>query len=150
MSKIMQKLRRVFAIFFVSKRKFIITYHEDGKNWLHNFHITAKNKKEAIKLFNSYGIESKCDIDIVDIYVCQTLNQNKDLTSREENYLNALVAIYDYLKLVDNDIIDNDINISMLEVNEETLSEMLFRKLKAYDIDLNKELGWKHLKPKQR
>jgi hypothetical protein len=69
---------------------------------------------------------------------------------KEENYLNALVAIYDYLKLVDNDIIDKDININMLEANEETLSEMLFRKLKAYDIDLNEELGWTHLKPKQR
>jgi hypothetical protein len=52
--------------------------------------------------------------------------------------------------LVDNDIIDKDINIDMLEANEETLSEMLFRKLKAYDIDLNEELGWTHLKPKQR
>ncbi len=70
--------------------------------------------------------------------------------SKEENYLNALVAIYDYLKLVDNDIINDDIVIPMLEVNEETLSEMLFRKLKGYDIDLNKELGWTHLKPKQR
>jgi hypothetical protein len=70
--------------------------------------------------------------------------------SKEENYLNALVAIYDYLKLVDNDIIDKDINIDMLEANEETLSEMLFRKLKAYDIDLNEELGWTHLKPIQR
>jgi len=68
----------------------------------------------------------------------------------EENYLNALVAIYDYLNLVDNDIIDNDINIPMLEINNETLMEMFFRKLKAYDIDLNKELGWTHLKPKQR
>lgn len=69
---------------------------------------------------------------------------------KEENYLNALVAIYDYLKLVDNDIINDNIVIPMLEVNEETLSEMLFRKLKEYDIDLNKELGWTHLKPKQR
>ena len=68
----------------------------------------------------------------------------------KENYLNALVAIYDYLRFVDEDIIAKEINIPMLEVNEETLSEMFFRKLKAYDIDLNEELGWTHLKPKQQ
>ena len=67
--------------------------------------------------------------------------------SKEENYLNALVAIYDYLKLTDNEIINNNIKISMLELNEETLSEMFFRKLKAYDIDLNEELSWTHLTP---
>ena len=67
--------------------------------------------------------------------------------SKEENYLNALVAIYDYLKLTDNEIINNNIKIGMLELNEETLSEMFFRKLKAYDIDLNEELGWTHLTP---
>ena len=68
----------------------------------------------------------------------------------KENYLNALVAIYDYLKLVDKDIIHNNININMLDVNEETLSEMFFRNLSAYDIDLNKELDWDHLKPVTR
>ena len=67
--------------------------------------------------------------------------------SKEENYLNALVAIYDYLKLTDNEIINNNIKIGILELNEETLSEMFFRKLKAYDIDLNEELGWTHLTP---
>lgn len=68
----------------------------------------------------------------------------------KENYLNALVSIYDYLKLVDDDIINKEIDIPMLELNEETLTEMFFRKLKGYDINLNEELGWTHLKPKQR
>jgi len=68
----------------------------------------------------------------------------------KENYLNAFVSIYDYLRFVDEDIIAKEINIPMLELNEETLTEMFFRKLKAYDIDLNEELGWTHLKPKQR
>ena len=35
----------------------------------------------------------------------------------------------------------------MLDLNEETLSEMMFRKMKGYNIDLNKELGFTHLKP---
>ena len=68
----------------------------------------------------------------------------------KENYLNALVSIYDYLKLVDDDIINKEIDIPMLELNDETLTEMFFRKLKGYDIDINEELGWTHLKPKQR
>lgn len=69
MKQLTQKLRKAFAIFFVSKRKFIITYYQDGNlNWLHDFHITAKSKKEAVKLFNSYDLESRCDI--VDVYVC--------------------------------------------------------------------------------
>jgi hypothetical protein len=38
----------------------------------------------------------------------------------------------------------------MLIVNNETLSEMMFRKMKAYNIDLNKELGFTHLKPRTK
>jgi len=56
-----------------------------------------------------------------------------------ENYANCLVAILDYLKLQDNS--------DMLSINKETLSEMMFRKMKAYNIDLNKDLGVTHLKP---
>jgi hypothetical protein len=35
----------------------------------------------------------------------------------------------------------------MLQANNETLSEMMFRKMKGYNIDLNKELGFTHLSP---
>ena len=71
--------------------------------------------------------------------------------SKEEQYQDALVSIYDYLKLVDNEIIDNDIKIDMLEANgNETLTEMFFRKLRGANVDLNADLGWTHLKPKQR
>lgn len=51
---------------------------------------------------------------------------------------NCLLAILDDLKHHDNGI---------LELGNETLSEMMFRKMKAYNIDLNKELGFTHLKP---
>ena len=51
----------------------------------------------------------------------------------------VLVLIHDYsLKLYDN---------NSLELGDETLSQMMFRKMKAYNIDLNKELGFTHLKP---
>ena len=70
----------------------------------------------------------------------------------KQKYLNALVSMYDYLKLVDNEIINKkiDIDIDMLELNDETLTGMFFRKLEGYDIDLNKELGWDHLEPKTK
>ena len=50
----------------------------------------------------------------------------------------CMLSILDSLKLYDN---------NSLELGDETLSEMMFRKMKAYNIDLNKELGFTHLKP---
>jgi len=55
-----------------------------------------------------------------------------------KNMAACMLSILDDLKLQDNDSLD---------VSEETLSEMMFRKMKAYNIDLNKELGFNHLKP---
>jgi len=77
----------------------------------------------------------------------KNIENSLHIQNKLNNYKASLVSIYDYLKLVDKEIITNDIKIDMLELNDETLSEMLFRKLKGYNIDLNKELGWNHLKP---
>lgn len=55
-----------------------------------------------------------------------------------ENLKLALVSIYDSLALRDNDQNDNP---------EETLTELYFRKLRAYNIDLNEFTGLSHLKP---
>lgn len=60
------------------------------------------------------------------------------------NMAACMLSILDYLKLQDNCEPGSE---DMLELNEETLSEMMFRKMKAYNIDLNKELGFDHLKP---
>ena len=54
------------------------------------------------------------------------------------NMASCMLSILDSLKLHDND---------SLLLDNETLSEVMFRKMKAYDIDLNKELGFTHLKP---
>lgn len=75
------------------------------------------------------------------------LKNKLDLGDKLNDYRAALVSIYDYLKMVDHDIINNNFEIDMLQMNDETLSEMLFRKLKGYNIDLNEELGWNHLEP---
>ncbi len=54
------------------------------------------------------------------------------------NMASCMLSILDSLKLYDT-------NSLLLE--NETLSEVMFRKMKAYNIDLNKELGFTHLKP---
>jgi len=61
----------------------------------------------------------------------------KDKAKRED-MASCLLSILDSLKLYDDDI---------LELFDETLSQMMFRKMKAYNIDLNKELGFTHLEP---
>jgi hypothetical protein len=62
------------------------------------------------------------------------------MTDKEkiESMSNCLLSILDTLKLYDN---------NNLILEDETLSEVMFRKMEAYNIDLNKELGFTHLKP---
>lgn len=67
--------------------------------------------------------------------------KNMKPTEKETNLLECLLSIYDSLKLYDN----KSFNAKALD--DETLSEMMFRKMKAYNIDLNKELNFTHLKP---
>ena len=62
----------------------------------------------------------------------------KQLEEKVENMASCMLSILDAIKLSDNDSLD---------LSEETLSEVMFRKMEAYNIDLNKELGFTHLKP---
>ena len=57
---------------------------------------------------------------------------------KKHRMASCMLSILDSLKLYDND---------SLVLDGETLSEMMFRKMKAYNIDLNEELGFTHLKP---
>lgn len=54
------------------------------------------------------------------------------------NMASCMLSILDSLKLYDK---------GSLELGDETLSEMMFRKMKGYNIDLNKELEFTHLEP---
>jgi hypothetical protein len=65
----------------------------------------------------------------------------KQLEEKVENMSSCMLSILDSLKLADNDSLD---------LSNETLSEVMFRKMKAHNIDLNKELGFTHLKPIKR
>ncbi len=60
------------------------------------------------------------------------------------NMASCMLSILDYLKLQDK---CKEGSKDMLELNDETLSEMMFRKMEGHGIDLNKELGFDHLKP---
>ena len=66
--------------------------------------------------------------------------QRVDESDEEEkhNMAACMLSILDSLKLYDT---------NSLELGDETLSEMMFRKMKGYNIDLNKELGFTHLEP---
>ncbi len=57
---------------------------------------------------------------------------------KRHDMASCMLSILDSLKLYDN---------GSLLLDNETLSEVMFRKMKAYNIDLNKELGFTHLKP---
>jgi len=54
------------------------------------------------------------------------------------NMASCMLSILDSLKLYDT---------GSLLLEDETLSEIMFRKMNAYNIDLNKELGFTHLSP---
>ncbi len=62
------------------------------------------------------------------------------MTEKEKrfNMASCMLSILDSIKLYDK---------GSLVLDEETLSEMMFRKMKGYNIDLNKELGFDHLEP---
>lgn len=58
--------------------------------------------------------------------------------SKEKIMAECLLSILDSLKLYDQGI---------LVLGDETLSEIMFRKMRHHKIDLNKELGFTHLEP---
>jgi len=65
------------------------------------------------------------------------------MTNKEKilNMSSCMLSILDSLKLYDQESLDT---------TNETLSEVMFRKMEAYNIDLNKELGFTHLKPHKK
>ena len=74
----------------------------------------------------------------------EKISQTKEEKSKIHEMASCMLSILDYLKLQDK---CKEGEPDMTELNDETLSEMMFRKMKAHNIDLNKELGFTHLKP---
>jgi len=89
-------------------------------------------------------------IDTVDENSISVYNENNKecigiwkVKTTKHDMASCMLAILDYLKAQDSCYDQKD----LLKLNDETLSEMMFRKMKGYGIDLNKELGVTHLKP---
>jgi len=63
----MKKIKEWF-LHFVSKRDYIITYHQDGElGFTYTFIIRARSKSKAIWLLNSYDVGGRIDIISVDV-----------------------------------------------------------------------------------
>lgn len=73
-----------------------------------------------------------------DIDNCDLTPYHRRVNPEVLNIASCMLSILDSLKLYDK---------GSLELGDETLSEMMFRKMKGYDIDLNALLGFDHLKP---
>ncbi|MFA5723208.1 MAG: hypothetical protein WC979_03035 [Candidatus Pacearchaeota archaeon] len=99
------------------------------------------NREEAKDLIrndkDSYG-KPKAIMTKIDAIYDEFEAEINNLKSERHQMASGMLSILDSIKLFDNDSLD---------ISEETLSEIFFRKMKAYDIDLNKELGFTHLRP---
>jgi len=83
----------------------------------------------------------------VDIML-KSLKHPIDYKDQYEEALVSLLSIYDRLSKVDNECIASGIDLPEWGLRKnETLTEMFFRILENNEIDLNKELGFTHLKP---
>jgi hypothetical protein len=90
------------------------------------------------KVYNKGGTERRDELERdVESFV-ERFESFKLSKEERHNMASCMLSILDSLKLYDN---------NSLELGDETLSEMMFRKMKGYNIDLNKELDFTHLKP---
>ena len=98
------------------------------KNW--------KRVKDIV--YNKKGTERRDELE-KDVEAFVERFESFKLSKEERHNMAAcMLSILDSLKLYDN---------NSLELGDETLSEMMFRKMEAYNIDINKELDFTHLKP---
>jgi len=90
----------------------------------------------AYKLLKTSEI---CDDDCK-LNHCDEVSHRKEESEENtvHNMASCMLSILDSVKLHDK---------GSLDLRDETLSEVMFRKMKGYDIDLNKELGFTHLCP---
>ena len=92
--------------------------------------LVSKEEVELSEDFCTY-LDSHFDTELKELIDAMAPND------KVQNMAACLLSIYDSLKLADNEQLWEG----------ETLTEMMFRKMKGYNIDLNKELGFTHLKP---
>lgn len=120
----------------------MIKFSEIFKNWLREDRELIENSEiELAQDFCMYldNFNNK-EIDAL----LKKIGNEKEYEDKVKNMASCLLSILDYLKLQDKCTPGEK---DMCELNNETLSQMMFRKMKAYNINLNEELGFDHLKP---
>lgn len=120
----------------------MIKFSEIFKNWLREDRELIENSEiELAQDFCMYldNFNNK-EIDAL----LKKIGDEKEYEDKVKNMASCLLSILDYLKLQDKCTPGEK---DMCELNNETLSQMMFRKMKAYNISLNEELGFDHLKP---
>jgi len=113
------------------------TYTSIFKKWVGEAELVSKEELEIAEDFCTY-LDSHYNEEL------KELLEEMQEPIRDNNMAACMLSILDYLKLQDN---CKHLSEDMTKLNDETFSQMMFRKMKGYNIDLNKELGCDYLKP---
>ena len=117
------------------------TYYEHSNGYWWKYEYDSEGNETHYEDSDGYWEKKEYDEYEGLIYIEDSDNGirlNTRTSSNKMDMASCMLSILDSLKLYDN---------GTLVLNGETLSEMMFRKMKGYNIDLNKELGMTHLKP---
>ena len=117
---------------------YILSWNDVKQRYLEFHRMDSFTENMAIDIDFGYWLVNNCIIPDVVKSLPNDEEVNMDNKDKIHNMASCMLSILDSLKLYDND---------SLLLDNETLSEVMFRKMKAYNIDLNKELGFTHLKP---
>lgn len=111
-------------------------YSDIFREWHKKSELVSNGEVELAQDFCTY-LDSHFDTELKELSeaIDESLEPKAD---RIHNMASCMLSILDSIKLYDK---------GSLELGDETLSEIMFRKMGAYNIDLNKELGFDHLKP---
>lgn len=117
------------------------TYEDIFKEWLTDTNLVEDGEIELTQDFCIY-LDNHFDKELSSLL--EEISLSEEDKGKVHNMAACMLSILDYLKLQDK---CEPGSKDMTELNDETLSEMMFRKMNGYGIDLNKELGFDHLKP---
>jgi len=115
------------------------TFKDIFKEWIpEDKSLISKEEMELSEDFCTY-LDNHFDDKLKELLEAMDGNEGvMDGSDKAHNMAACMLSILDSLKLYDNE---------QLELGDETLSEVMFRKMRGYNVDLNKELGFTHLKP---
>lgn len=111
-------------------------YSDIFKDWYKDSTLVSDKEVELAQDFCTY-LDSHFDEELKEL-LNSIQDSPKSNYEKIHNMASCMLSILDSIVLHDK---------GQLVLGDETLSEVMFRKMKAYNIDLNKELGFEHLRP---